>query len=91
MGMSQHGAVGGEHSYAVTGVVNAGPYVVAVLCFRLRLIVSLYFVDGWPEERPHLPGGGGGRTIRGAVQNVSRPRHRFSPQGRVRRCAQIHY
>ena len=59
MGTSQYGAVGGEHSYAVTGVVNVGPYAVAVLCFRLRLIVSLYFVDGWLEERPHRPGGGG--------------------------------
>ena len=29
----QYGAVDGEHSHAVTGVVNAGSYVVAVLCF----------------------------------------------------------
>ena len=49
----------GEHSHAVTGVVNAGFYVVAVLCFRLRLIVSLYSADDWLEERPHLPGGRG--------------------------------
>ena len=54
----QYGAVGGEHSHAATGVVNAGPYVVAVLCFRLGFIVSLYSVDGWLEEWPHLPGGG---------------------------------
>ena len=54
----QYGAVGGEHSHAVTGVVNAGSYVVAVLCFRLRLIVSLYSADGWLKERPHLPLGG---------------------------------
>ena len=33
-------------------------YVVAVFCFRLRLIVSLYSADGWLEERPHTPGGG---------------------------------
>ena len=55
----QYGAVGGEHSHAVTGVVNAGSYVVTVLCFRLRLIVSLCSADGWFEERPHLPRGGG--------------------------------
>ena len=54
----QYGVVGGEHSHRVAGVVNAGAYVVAVLCFRLRLIVSLYSVDGWLEEGPHLPGGG---------------------------------
>ena len=54
----QYGAVGGEQSHAVMGVVNAGSYVVAVLCFWLRLIVSLYSTDGWLEERPHLRGGG---------------------------------
>ena len=48
--------VDGEHSHAVTGVVNTGFYVVTVLCFRLRLVVSLYFSDGWMKERPHLPG-----------------------------------
>ena len=53
----QFGAVGGEHSHAVTGVVNAGPSVVAVLCFRLRLIVSIYSANGWLEEWPNLPGG----------------------------------
>ena len=37
----QCGAVGGKHSHVVTGVVNAGSYVVAVLFFRLRFIVSL--------------------------------------------------
>ena len=42
----QYGVVGGEHSHAVTGVVNAGSYVVAVLRFRLRLIASLYSADG---------------------------------------------
>ena len=54
----QYGAVGDEHLHAVTRVVNAGSYVVAVLCFWLRLIVSLYSVDGWLEERSHLPGVG---------------------------------
>ena len=49
----QYGAVGGEHSHAVTRVVNAGSYVVAVLCLRLQLIVYLYSADGWLEERPH--------------------------------------
>ena len=38
-------------------MVDAGSNVVAVLGFRLRLIVSLYSADGWLEERPHLPGG----------------------------------
>ena len=55
----QYGAVGGEHSHALTGVVNAGSHVVAVLCFRLRLIISLYPENGWLEERPHLLEGGG--------------------------------
>ena len=49
--------MGGEPSYAVTGVVNAGSYVVAVLCFRLQFMVSTYSADGWLEERPYLPGG----------------------------------
>ena len=31
----QYGAVGSEHSHAVTEVVDAGSDVVAVLCFRL--------------------------------------------------------
>ena len=55
----KYGAVVGKHPHAVTGVVNAGSYIVAVLCFRLQLVVFLYSVDGWLEERPHLPGGGG--------------------------------
>ena len=54
----QYGAIGGEHSHAITGVVNAGSSVVVVLCFRLRLIVSFCSADGWLEERPHLLGGG---------------------------------
>ena len=54
----QYGAVGCEHSHAVTKMVNAGSYVVAVLWFRLRLFVSFYSSDGWLEERSHLPGGG---------------------------------
>ena len=54
----QHVAVDGEHLHAVTGVGNAGSYVVAVLWFRLRLFVSLYFADGWLEEMSHLQGGG---------------------------------
>ena len=46
---------GGEHSYTVTGVVNAGSYI---LCFGLRLIVSLYSsADGWNGHAS--PGGGG--------------------------------
>ena len=53
----QYGAVGSEQTYAVKGVVNAGFYVVAVLCFRLQLIASLYSADGWLEEWSHLPGG----------------------------------
>ena len=56
----QYEAVGGEHSHAVTKVVNAGYYMVAGLCFLLRFIVSLCSVNDWLEERPHLPGGGGG-------------------------------
>ena len=55
----QYGAVGGENSHAVTGVVNAEFHVVAVLCFRLRLIDSLYSADDWLEEQPHLPEGEG--------------------------------
>ena len=46
----QYGRVDGEHSHAVTGVVNTGSYVVAVLCLQLRLIFSLYSADGWLEE-----------------------------------------
>ena len=89
----QCGAVDGEHSHRVAGVVNAGAYVVAVLCFRLRLIVSLYSSNDWLEEGPYLPEGGRwtvphlvwGLVPRvccgcGAVQDVARPRHRFSPQ-----------
>ena len=100
----QHGTVGGEHSHAITGGVNAGSYVVVVLCLRLQLFVSLYSADGWLEERPHLPGGEK-RTIPhlvwglvpricsccSAVQDVARPRHRFSPQRRVGRCTRVHY
>ena len=41
----QFGEMGGEHSHAVTGMIIVGPCVVAVLCFRLRLIVSLYSVN----------------------------------------------
>ena len=52
----------GDHSHAVTGVVNAGSYVVDVLCFRLRRIASLFSVGGWLEEQPHLPGGGGANS-----------------------------
>ena len=55
----QYRAVSGEYRHAVTSVVNAESYVVADLCFQLRLIVSLYSADGWLEERPHLSGGGG--------------------------------
>ena len=91
----QDGAVGGEHSHAVTGVISAGSYVVAVMYFWLRLIASLYFADGWLEERSYL---GvcvwGGRTVPHlfwglapklcccfcAVQDVARPKHRFSSQ-----------
>ena len=100
----QYRAVGGEDSHAVTGMVNAGSYVVAVLCFRLQLILYLYSADGWLEERPHLAGGGRqtiphlvwGIVLRiccccGAVQDGTRPRHRFSPQGRVGRCARVQY
>ena len=90
----QDGTVGGEHSHAVTGVISAGSYVVAVMYFWLRLIVSLYFEDGWLEERPYLRVGGGGRTVPHllwalvpklccsfwAVQDVARPKHRFSSQ-----------
>ena len=54
--------MGSEHSHTVRGVVNAGSYVVAGFCFRLRLIVSLSSVDGWLEERPHLLGGEANRT-----------------------------
>ena len=42
----QYGALGDEHSHAVTGAVNARFYVEAVLCFRLTLIDSLYSADG---------------------------------------------
>ena len=49
----------GEHSHAVAGVVNAGSYVVVVLCFRLRLIISPYSADGWLGNGHTSPGGGG--------------------------------
>ena len=52
----QYGAVGSEHSHTVAGVVDTGFDVVAVSCFRLRLIFSLYSVDGRLEERPYFPG-----------------------------------
>ena len=53
----QYEAMVGEHSHAVTGVIDAGSYVVTG--FRLRIIVSLCSADGWLEERPQLPGGVG--------------------------------
>ena len=98
----QYEAVGGEHSHAVTRVINAGCYVVTD--FRLRIIVSVCSVDSWLEERPQLPGGGR-RTVPhlvwglfprvwcgcGAVHDVARPRHRSSPQARVGRCARVEY
>ena len=55
---SQYGAVDGGHSYAVTGVANAGSYVVAIMCLRLQLIVPPYSADAWLEEWPYLPEGG---------------------------------
>ena len=55
----EYGTVGFEHSYVVMGMVNVESYVVEVLCFRLRLIVSPYSADGLHEEQPHLLGGGG--------------------------------
>ena len=55
----QYGVGGGKHPHAVTGVVKAGSYVIPVLRFRLRLVASLYYTDGWLEERPHLLEGGG--------------------------------
>ena len=55
----QYGAVGVQHSHVVTGVVHAGSYIVAVLCFRLRLVVFHYSSDGWLQERPQLPAEGG--------------------------------
>ena len=42
----QYSAVGSDHSHAVAGVVDAGYDVVAVLCFRLSLILYFYSVDG---------------------------------------------
>ena len=66
----QYGAVGGEYSDAVTGMVNAGPYIVAALCFRLRLSVSLYSAEGWLEDRPHLIRGGR-RTVPRLVWGLS--------------------
>ena len=48
--------MGGDHSHAVTGAVNAGCYVAANLTFRLQLIVPLYDTNGWLDERSHLPG-----------------------------------
>ena len=51
-------AVSSEHSHAVTWVVNARPYIVAVLRFRLLLVVLLYTANGWFEERSHLVTGG---------------------------------
>ena len=97
--------MGGEHSHVVTGVVKAGSYVVAVLCFRLRLVVSRYSADVWLKERPHLPvGGEANRTTSrtriclqyvrcgcGAVQDVARSGRRFCPQGRVDRCVRVQY
>ena len=97
----QYGAVGGEHSDAVTGVVNAGSYVEVVLCFRLRLTVSLYSAYGLLEERPPPREGKANRTasrMGTCPQNVlwlrcgsgrGTPKRPLHPQERVGRCARV--
>ena len=56
----QCGAVGGEHSHAVTGVVNAGSYVIAVMCFWLKL-VSLFILKRWLARGTATSPRGGGK------------------------------
>ena len=54
----QYGSVRGKNSHAVARVVNARPYIVAILGFRQLRVGSLYAADGWFEERPHRSTGG---------------------------------
>ena len=61
----QYEAFDDEHSHAVKGVINAESYVVAVLCFRLRLILPLFTLQMTDLRNGHTSPGRGeeNRTI----------------------------